>query len=42
MKPYIYMGYRVNKLIFGITGTEKPLNLGLANDNYTNLTKNKN
>ena len=25
MKPFIYMGYGVNKLIFGITGTEEPL-----------------
>ena len=24
MKPFIYMGYGVNKLIFGITGTEEP------------------
>ena len=24
MKPLIYMGYGVNKLIFGITGTEEP------------------
>ncbi|MEY3334630.1 MAG: hypothetical protein RLZZ176_2933, partial [Cyanobacteriota bacterium] len=22
--PFIYMGYGVNKLIFGITGTEEP------------------
>jgi hypothetical protein len=26
MKPFIYMGYAVNKLIFGITGTEEPFN----------------
>ncbi|MBE9230571.1 hypothetical protein IQ231_02395 [Cuspidothrix issatschenkoi LEGE 03284] len=26
MKPFIYMGYGVNKLIFGITGTEEPFN----------------
>jgi hypothetical protein len=25
MKPFIYMGYAVNKLIFGITGTEEPI-----------------
>jgi hypothetical protein len=24
MKPFIYMGYGINKLIFGITGTEEP------------------
>ena len=24
MKPFIYMGYGVNKPIFGITGTEEP------------------
>jgi len=24
MKRFIYMGYGVNKLIFGITGTEEP------------------
>ncbi|BAZ84730.1 hypothetical protein NIES806_09220 [Dolichospermum compactum NIES-806] len=24
MKPFIYMGDGVNKLIFGITGTEEP------------------
>jgi len=25
MKPFIYMGYGVNKPIFGITGTEEPI-----------------
>jgi hypothetical protein len=24
MKPFIYMGYGVNNLMFGITGTEEP------------------
>ena len=28
-KPFIYKGYGVNKLIFGITGTEEPIARGL-------------
>ncbi|MEY3334887.1 MAG: hypothetical protein RLZZ176_3190 [Cyanobacteriota bacterium] len=30
MKPFIYMGYGVNKLIFGIIGTEEPEKLGTS------------
>ena len=33
MKPFIYMGYGVNKLIFGITGTEEPKLLLSWNEN---------
>jgi hypothetical protein len=29
IKPFIYMGYEVNKLIFGITGMEEPKVMGL-------------
>ena len=31
MKPFIGMGYGLNKLIFGITGTEEPKVLSLCN-----------
>jgi hypothetical protein len=35
MKPFIYMGYGVNKLIFGRTGTEEPLFLSASLGNFT-------
>lgn len=31
MKPFVYMGYGENKLIFGITGTEEPFILAQFN-----------
>jgi len=31
MKPFVYMGYGGNKLIFGITGTEEPFILAQFN-----------
>ncbi|BAZ86268.1 hypothetical protein NIES806_24790 [Dolichospermum compactum NIES-806] len=37
MKPFIYMGYGVNKLIFGITGTEEPCWVSLRSTQATKI-----
>jgi hypothetical protein len=38
MKPFIGMGYGLNKLIFGITGTEEPkLNVGWVDARKPNI-----
>jgi hypothetical protein len=37
IKSFIYMGCGVNKLIFGITGTEEPINFPVITNNPTYL-----
>jgi hypothetical protein len=39
MKPFIGMGYGLNKLIFGITGTEEPKYIAVSVHQNINTTK---